>query len=270
MIKLLKEPLLGFLLIGTMVFVVHQVFYPNEDHNRAIYVDSALQQLIVEQFENQTGRTPTASDLEALIQRYVDEEILVREAYIRGIDQNDGRIRAILNKKMRFLLSEDPPSPTVGQLQAWFEEHTETYRQPELRSIEQVFFLDDTVGGHQVLALLKEGQDYQTLGEDFWLGRTMERYAESDYETVMGPEFAQRVFALPANQWTGPVRSTRGIHYLRVSQITPTEIPAFDELRERLVSDWIEDRKQSVYQSRLDLLRQEYKVIIESEPIDGD
>jgi len=67
------------------------------------------------------GRTPTAPELEALIDARVADEILYREALARGLDREDRGVRRRLARNLAFLRAPEggadaaPPSPELEE-----------------------------------------------------------------------------------------------------------------------------------------------------------
>lgn len=98
-----------------MLFGVSRLLAPAENAAAHAIVITAehiaeLRRTILEH----SGHTPTAADLEALVEAAVTEEILYREALRRGLDENDAVIERRLVQNMRFV-SDDPSrdAPTL-------------------------------------------------------------------------------------------------------------------------------------------------------------
>ncbi|PQP34004.1 peptidyl-prolyl cis-trans isomerase, partial [Desulfobacteraceae bacterium SEEP-SAG9] len=88
--KLLKEPLVHFLLIGAGLFLLFGLTrVPGGDaSNRVVITASQVEQLAA-QFSRTWMRPPTEDELAGLIESYVRDEIYYREAVAMGLDQND-------------------------------------------------------------------------------------------------------------------------------------------------------------------------------------
>ena len=85
---------------------------------------------------------------------------------------------------------------------------------------------------------------------------------------LVGPEVAQRVFEAPIGEWRGPLRSERGVHFIRVAQQHPPSLPSFEELESYLRQDWTLDQQRSATAARLAELRQNYRIVVEPAPGD--
>src|SRR5215510_6858328 len=120
----LKEPLFHFLLIGFAVFGLNAVFASRREGGRSgdrdIVVTSGRIQSLEETFRRLWGRPPSADELKGLVNDYVRDEVLMREAVALGLDRDDAVVRRRLAQKMEFL-SEDAAAaiqPTEADLRA--------------------------------------------------------------------------------------------------------------------------------------------------------
>src|SRR6185295_2323909 len=92
-------------------------------------------------FRAERGRDPDAAELQTRLDRWIDEQVLYREALALGLDRKDVIVRRQLTQKMRFLIEDAtmPAEPSTAELQAWLEQHAERYGQPSTVSFQQVF-----------------------------------------------------------------------------------------------------------------------------------
>ena len=102
--KFLKDPLMHFLVMGAGLFVLYSAINGsvNEPAGR-IVIDENHALRLAEQFKRTWMRSPTRQELQALVEDYVKEEILYREALSLGLDQDDLVIRRRLRQKMEFI-----------------------------------------------------------------------------------------------------------------------------------------------------------------------
>ena len=69
---------------------------------------------------------------------------------------------------------------------------------------------------------------------------------------------------MPVGEWVGPVASTFGGHDVRVVERTPETLPALAEIRDEVVREWENDRRQRARSARYGSIRPEYEVIVEA------
>jgi hypothetical protein len=262
-----RETLVHFAIAGGLLFTVDAVRAARPEAATIIVTPEIIEGLVRER-EELLGRSPSPRERPALIARYVNDEILLHEAYARELYRRDGAVRKRLLELMRFLLLEEPEEPTESELLAYLRTHDEVYRSPAEVTFSHVYYPADEGtavpdAGH-LLSHLRAGGDFRRFGKPFWLGSVLERYAEPQLAQVLGTEFAQNVMDLPLHEWSGPIDSLRGIHFIRVEERRPPEMPAFSELLPTLRSDWLASKREERLVAKVDELRDQYRVMIET------
>ncbi len=135
--KLFKEPLLHFLLLGGAVFAVHawrqnNAAAPEVSDPQRIEVDAAVITRLRDGWTRQFQRTPTADDLSGMVEAHLKEEVLCREALKMGLDRDDTIVRRRMAQKMEFLTQDISAAavPDEAALTQFFAENAARYAQP--------------------------------------------------------------------------------------------------------------------------------------------
>jgi len=263
--RLAREPVLHFLLAGAIAFAL---FGRRESAPRVIEVDPGLRRALRRDFERRNGTAPTAEQEDALVRRWVDEEILVREALALGLDRGDVIVRRRLLQKMEFLAEEGGPiaEPDDATLQAWLEAHADRWRaEPRLR-FEQVFVGRDRHGGaaeadaRALLARIEAGEDPAGLGDPFLRGHTIGPATGAEIDAQFGPGFAARLAGASDGRWSGPVPSSFGQHLVRVDERAAGGMPSLAEVRAAVRHDWLEARREEQRRARIEELHRRWEV----------
>ncbi len=102
-----RSPLLHFLILGALIYALYEsrqndLVASNENSFR-IEIDSATLELLEQNFTIQMNRAPNAQEVESLLNREIEEEILFREALSRGLFERDGGVQTRMIQKMAFL-----------------------------------------------------------------------------------------------------------------------------------------------------------------------
>jgi len=143
--KLFREPLLPFLLLVVLIFGLY-VTLARPGAQAAgparIEITPEITQNLIANFERTAPRPPTPAEVDALIDDYVREEILDREARALGLDRDDLLVRRQLRQKMEVFL-EDSASVTPAtdaQLEDYLEKNAAALHFPagNLPPLEQV------------------------------------------------------------------------------------------------------------------------------------
>ena len=104
---LLREPLVHFLLLGAALFGVFALVGDrgSERAGHIVVTPGHLEHLMVS-FTRTWQRPPTAPELAGLIDDYIRDEVLYREAVAMGLDRDDTIVRRRLRQKLEFLTEE--------------------------------------------------------------------------------------------------------------------------------------------------------------------
>ena len=256
-----REPLVHFLTLAALLFVAYHLLTPSA--RESIVIERASIDELGRRQEQLLGRPLSDDERRALVESAIDDEVLLHEAYRRGLDR-DAVVRQHLVQKMRFILGEDEAAPTEAELRAYLAANRDRYRRPPTVTLDQVFYADPAKVPEDLMAQLKNGTNIADLGDPLdMLGNRLPQYSLRDLIGVMGPDVARRVFELPAGAWHGPLHSERGVHFVRVDQHHPPAMPSFDELEAYLRQDWTLDQQRRTLADRLAELRRNYRIVVD-------
>lgn len=82
--------------------------------------------------------------------------------------------------------------------------------------------------------------------------------------TVLGWDFSAQIRELEPGEWTGPIRSGRGWHLVRLDAFHPPKTLPPDELNRILREEWTQAYSQRSFERRLDDMRASYKIDLPS------
>jgi hypothetical protein len=287
MIRFLKEPLVHFVLIGAAVYLLFGMFGQSDDETllrgqNTIVVTQGEVSSLTEVWEKQWKRAPTPQELKGLLDHYVRETVLYREALAMGLEKNDTIVRRRLAQKLEFLSQDliQPKPPSDAELRAWFDKNVDRYRLPELITFTHVF-LDPDKRDQQTLedaerlkaeliASAKPPSESTAVGDPFLLQRYYPERSEFDLSKLFGREFASSVMALEPGQWHGPVLSGYGVHLVYVHGCQEFPTPEFEQVADRVREDWTEEKRQELNDQYIASLLDRYDVVIEDEESDGE
>ena len=275
--KLLREPLLHFMFIGAAIYLLYGVFAEPvlEADDKTIVVTAGEIEWMQTAWQKRWNRPPTAEELDGLVQQYIKETVLYREALTMGLNQHDQVIRRRLAQKLEFLAKDlvALTPPTEAELQSHFDEHQDRYQEPVLYTFTQVFIDPDKRGDTTLddaavikASLITQGDtvdDPGALGDDFMLQNYYPEKDVVEIQKLFGSGFAESLVELSPGQWHGPVLSGYGVHLVYISSISEPSPPDFAALRERVVQDWKTERGEELNDKFYASLRDQYTVVIE-------
>ena len=280
--KLLREPLLHFFLIGAAIYTVYAIYgAPVEEESadeRRIVVDKAQVDGFVAAWQARWSRPPTEQELDGLIQRFIRESIYYREAVAMGLDQGDPVTRRRMAQKLEFLTRDIAAmkEPADGELERFFDNNREKYKAPDLISFTQVFFDPDKRGdatlddANELLAALTAigPPDATTAekGDRFLLRNEFVQQSELEVRKSLGSGFAASVMQLAPGQWHGPVLSGYGTHLVYVSALELAPDPSFATVKDRVLQDWQASQQEAIEAQFYEELKSRYEIVIEELP----
>lgn len=275
--RVLREPLLQFLLVGAVLLLAQHFVAPaisgGEALSRQIELPPAQVDALRASYREVYGREPDAAALRGLAQRWIDDEVLYREALALGLDRGDPIVRRELQQKMRFLLEDTTPvaEPSEAELQQWLDQHREQYAHPAALSFEQVYVSregsregsrgDAAARAAELGAQLqKQPQAYRGLGDVMPGGQQWQAQTPDQISRNFGLAFTQAVKQLPLQQWSAPIASGLGLHLVRITARVPGRAATLAEVRERVRVDCRLARREAANRQALDALRKRYDV----------
>lgn len=275
--KLLREPLLHFMFIGAVIYLLYSVFAEPlpEGDDKTIVVSAGEIEWMHAAWRKRWNRPPTPEEFDGLIQQYVRETVLYREALTMGLNQHDQVIRRRLAQKLEFLAKDlvALTPPTEEELQSYFDEHRKRYQEPVLYTFTQVFIdpdkrVDTTLDDAAAIKanLVTQGdavEDPGALGDDFMLQNYYPEKDVVEIQKLFGSGFAESLAELSPGQWHGPVLSGYGVHLVYISSISEPPSPDYSTVRERVVQDWTTEKGEELNDKFYASLREQYTVVIE-------
>jgi hypothetical protein len=270
--RLLAEPLTVFALVAAGFFVYHGLMalpataprapasatpqQPNP--SREIIVTPQLIAALEQDFAWLEGRPPNAAETRALIRNWLDDEILFREALARDMHLTDGKTRERLVDKVRMLWIGNPEAPPEPKLLDYYLQNVELYYTDSKISFEHVYFEQEPGKTDSVLASLRAG--VPVAGDEFWLGKRLERYDESILRATFGGGFFERLATAAEGSWIGPLVSPRGRHFVRVDEVVPPSPLPYADIREQVLEDWMTDFRNRRIAAKIDELEAGYDI----------
>ncbi len=275
--KFLREPLVHFMFIGAVIYLLYGVFAEpvSEEVDKTIVVSAGEIEWMKTSWQKRWNRLPTDAEFDGLIQQYIKETVLYREALTMGLNKHDQVIRRRLAQKLEFLAKDlvALTPPTEEELQAYFDTHLQFYMQPVLYTFTQVFFDPDkredaTLGDAEKtkVTLITQGDDIANagaLGDDLMLQNYYPEKEMVEIQKQFGSGFTETLITLSPGQWHGPVLSGYGVHLVYISNIIEPPPPVFADVRERVVADWTMEKSEELNEKFYASLRDQYTIVIE-------
>ena len=269
--RVLKEPLCHFLGLGFALFVLYAAFAetPSAADSKTLAVDRDQLLTFMQYRSKAFDREKSNAQLDAmpaqlrtrLINDYVEEETLYREAKALQLDKNDYVARQRLVQQMRYLTQryiDVNLSFTEDELRAYKNDHAERYLEPAKATFTHVFVStaerSAENANHLAQKLLRSLNEndvpfHQSMahGERFLYHRNYVNKEADLIASHFGEALQQSIFSAPVNedQWQGPFPSDYGFHLVLLTQRHAEYLPPLDEVLARVKQDIHQQRQQT-------------------------
>jgi len=180
----------------------------------------------LERAAGEDGADLPSEVLSKILDRFLEEELLIRLAEERGVASAENPRRRVVE---RLLLSEPDPVPTTEEVERYYRDHLDDYRRPERVRLRQIL-VEDREAVDRALDELRAGQDFADVA------RRHSRDSSGDNGGVQGelaredlpPMFAGVIFALEPGEVSQAVEAEYGFHVFQVLERLPAEVLPFD------------------------------------------
>lgn len=259
---LAAEPLVHFLMIGVVVFALDRALSPTKVDPRLIEVDAAAYGEIVDIFADVNARPPTPEEMAPLVERWIQEQTLYREARALSLEEGDDMVRERVIQKMRVLLHSAVTTdlPDEATARAWFEQNRDRYAAPPVLSLRvaQVDGDEDAARGwaEKLNAMEEAGavpQPHEIRVIPF------ANRPEAQLRGLMGDAFVDGALALPRGRW-GAVASPAGWQAARVEAYEIGRVATYEEVAGAVGADWKEATYRRAVRQSLDQLMASYRI----------
>jgi hypothetical protein len=275
--KLIHEPLFHFLFLGAVIFFIagRSRSVGISSGEKIVVTQSQIESIVVG-FSRTWMRPPTQEEMQGLVDDYVREEVLYREAKAMGLDQDDIIVRRRMRQKFEFI-SEDRAArsgpPSEEELEAYLKQYADNYREEPRVTFEHIFFNREKRGksaeadAKATLARLTGKYDVaidvEKLGDTFLLPFRFNKISAGETARLFGENFGKQLASLETGNWAGPLESNYGLHLVRVNERTPGTAPPLANVREAVLRDLLNERRKQELDAQYAKLRARYTITVE-------
>jgi hypothetical protein len=209
-----------------------------------------------------------------VLERMIDEELLVQRAVELGLVDVDRRVRANLTSSMIQSIVDDAEEvePSRSDLTSFYDENSGFFTSPGRLRVRQIFFRvhsGERGPGEQraaaAHAAIVAGDPFEAV---------LEAHGDAEISPLpdvllpalklreyIGPTALQAAMKLETGAVSAPVRSGTGVHILELVDREPARTPAFAEIEELVQNEWRRRQGDRALRAYLDGLRDDIPVI---------
>ena len=195
------------------------------------------------------------------------DEALYARAVELGMERSDTVVRRRLIDRIQAVVRARVRGEPVdeGALRKYFDRNAERWREPTLVDLTHVYLSRDKRGeraaadARSIRARLDRESTAPdaavALGDPFLGGHTLRGATPNRIAARLGPGFAAALVDAEPGRWLGPIESAFGPHLVWIERRITSRIPPFEEVRSRVLDDWLENRTREALREEATRLR---------------
>jgi parvulin-like peptidyl-prolyl isomerase len=211
------------------------------------------------------------ADKQRVLDRLIDEELLLQRGLSLGVARRDRTVRAQLVAATMDLLGRSTAEPSPETLRAFYEAEREYFVVPGRLRVRQILVRtagrsedDARARADTAAARLRAGDPFDAvraeLGDEETAPLPAALLPAAKLREYVGETAATVAAALEPGGTSDPVRSSMGWHVLQLVERTEPTVPAFDDAADRVRAEYRRRADEAALRASLDGLRRAARV----------
>ena len=217
-------------------------------------------------------RSPiTQSDKEYVLERMIEEELLIKRALDLGMLDNNPMARGtIVQQMIKTIISENQRyEVTEEELKEFFEQNTGFFTKSSRLRIRQIYFSEEDFKeltfeeSYKAYDLLLEGKSFDEVSK---FGSTSALKIPNSLMTLtkvreyVGPSIMNIANSLVPGSFTQPIKVSGGYKIIYLLEKESADKPAFKLIRDSVLAEFLKRRDDNSLRQYLDNLKKWYDV----------
>jgi hypothetical protein len=213
--------------------------------------------------------------------RFVDgtlsPEAALERALALGMDKTDPVVR----QRMKWLAHQTLARatfevPTDLELKTYVQEHRERFANPPRICFAQIFLSaqlrgdglerDAAVVASELSEQRLSVEAATKLGDPSLLPQRLAWVSARRIDSLFGSGFGQQVSAATVGEWSGPLRSSFGVHFVYVEQRRDGGLPPLAQIGDQVAHELERDRRDGRVRQAVRRMRGAYEIRLEARP----
>jgi parvulin-like peptidyl-prolyl isomerase len=215
-----------------------------------------------------------------VLDRMIDEELLVQRGLDLGLAHYDRRVRANLTGNLldSIVSTAEQREPEPDALRKFYAEQRDFFARPGRFHVRQVFIRIPLGGDEDALraraaeavAALRDGAAFEAVAAEYG-DQQISPLPDAELPALklreyIGPTGLDHVLALQVGETSQAVRSGAGLHIFRLVSMRPPSVPPFAEIEAQVRSEWRRRTGDRALRAYLDQLREEADIVTRPQP----
>lgn len=200
--------------------------------------------------------------------RFVSPELSRAQALARAVALDMHHTDAVARRRLIWLAEQTLAKatrvePTDAALDAYLAAHPARFMRPPTFTFEQIFVSRERHGVAFDARVAEVGSHLSGGGElsdPSLLPAKMVAATSARIEARFGAALAEHVVSSSGQDWSGPIVSAFGVHFVRVTERAPGALPRLDEVRARVRFELETDSEDERVRAALSRMRAAYRI----------
>ncbi len=260
-----QEPLIQFLLLGSVIFFLSYFLNNNPSSDEFISVPTQELDKFASDYENKYGAPPKQNQIDLFIQSWIEDEVLYREGLNLKLDKHDSLVRERVIKKMKLLLTgPEQVTATDHQLSSFMLSNKHLYNDPAMFSFYMIeltkqptLATTNSDYSNMILSALNNG------GDPAFMGLKMTHYQHKRpgfLNARYGTELVDALSQTPQDSSWKRVSINELSYLLKLTNYKPEQLPELSQIKPRVLKDWRKAQSKLRLQEHLVALQQNYTI----------
>jgi hypothetical protein len=247
-----------FIFLSIALFLYLFDWLLNGDDENIIYVSDNDIDFLVSTWNDQMQNPPNKKELKTIIENFIQNEALYREALKLNLERGDIIVKRRLVQKLGFLKQEEGVKiPNDSELKKYFDENKGEFRIPKRLSFNHIFFSKESRSLEEVRRYLV---NKSVKSDPFLLGRNFSDKTIRQIQRDFGDKFASSLDKLTTLKKNLIIESIYGWHVVNVSNIEDSYLPEFNSIKDKLLDTYLLVKKDEVLKKYTEDLIKSYDV----------
>jgi len=250
-------------------------------------VDDLISELLIKDRADRLGISVTDAEIKDAIVRLKQQYGITTDADFEDSLKKSGLTRAEMESRLRDTLVTNKVFAQElrsradlddKELRERYDRDKERYRLPERAHLREIVVLRPDAPGsveaarqkaNDLAAQVKSGADFATIAKASSEAGTKDKGGDLGDVTrgELLPDLDKAVFNSQAGTIIGPIETKSGWHILKVESRLPSEVPAFESVKDKLRKDVSDETFQRDLKAYLDRLRKDAFIQINEQNI---
>ncbi|MDF1879655.1 peptidyl-prolyl cis-trans isomerase [Sulfurimonas sp. SAG-AH-194-C20] len=271
--KLLREPLVSFLLLGLVLYLYYTDVKKNDEivnTKLEINVSSHEVQKLQNEYTKKYQRKMSPEELILYIHNVYRKKVLLEESTVLGLHKSDALISQQLIEKMEFILlgSVEYEEPSEKELQKYYAKNIDDYSALKNLSFSHIYFSSNYNNMDELYKMLSMSQfdesQIENLGDSFVGTKSYDGITYEETYKKFGKYFASKLFRLKKGLWHKALHSKYGVHLIYIKEKITENPYEFDEVEDRVYEDYLRQKRDETVMKAYDDILDNYTLRLDN------